>query len=357
MNDIQLKERIKSLSFSTIINMSHDGLAVLTNKFQEPLVRELMYSATTNSRQRVLFKYLKEAYKKWMKENEPMWGGLFGERYPEYMDKMQLDIECGMIVTKDGAVPDPAPDKAPADTTTHVLNTISSVFGLSSRTPSPETSNTTNLRIRALEQKNRELEAIIAHKNAELEQRIEDYMKAHSMTKEDINAICSDDAVEVQPLDNNEEVLALQERVKELEEENRLIPQLKLQLEELQDISESFMSSSLDDTQVLTLHQKIVFFVTVTSVILDKRYTHLGNFASLIAIMCNENQKVIGPKLSRIANIEKHPELKKTLHLAAQSVSDLLANTLTDATKNDRHQVINKIRENLLLNFPSPEDE
>lgn len=116
----------------------------------------------------------------------------------------------------------------------------------------------------------------------------------------------------------------------------------------------------LDEVQKTTLHQKIVFFTTVTSVLLDKRYTNMRNLASFIASMCNEKPSTIAPMLSRIGQISDdnpNPNLSATLHSAAQCVSDLLLQILTDETRNDKSQIINKIRENLLLNNPSPEDE
>jgi hypothetical protein len=112
----------------------------------------------------------------------------------------------------------------------------------------------------------------------------------------------------------------------------------------------------LDDTQKLTLHQKIVFFTTVTSVLLDKKYTHLDNFAAFIATMCNEKKSVIGPMLSRITHNEDN-DFKTTLAIAAQSVSDMLAKIMKTSTKDDETQVINRIRKNLVLNYPMPDGE
>lgn len=149
-------------------------------------------------------------------------------------------------------------------------------------------------------------------------------------------------------------------RIKELEAQLKQITAENEELKKQIKNSDNFMQEPMDEVQELNLHQKIVFFNTVTSVMIDKRYTNLSKYASFIASMCNEKATTIGPKLSRIGQITDetpNPQLSATLHSAAQCVSDMLRPILTNETKNDKSQVINKIRENLLLNYPSPEDE
>ena len=152
--------------------------------------------------------------------------------------------------------------------------------------------------------------------------------------------------------------IELEERIKELEKE---IASLKQQLGEERQKNQSIDDfSGLDEVQKMNLHQKIVFFTTVTSVMLDKRYTNMRNLASFIASMCNEKPSTIGPMLSRIGQItddNPNPQLSATLHSAAQCVSDMLGSILTDETKHDKSQKINKIKDSLLLNYPLPEDE
>lgn len=147
-------------------------------------------------------------------------------------------------------------------------------------------------------------------------------------------------------------------RIKELADENAsLKKQLEEERQKNQDIDDL---PEPDEVKKMTLHQKIVFFNTVTSVMLDKRYTNMRNLASFIASICNENPKTIAPMLSRIGKISDdnpNPQLSATLHSAAQCVSDILSQILTDETRHDKSQIINKIRDNLLLNFPLPEDE
>ena len=161
------------------------------------------------------------------------------------------------------------------------------------------------------------------------------------------------------PDSKDDSTAELQSRIAELEAELKKTKEENAQLKEQIKNSDDYLPE-LDEVQKMTLHQKIVFFTTVTSVLLDKRYTNMRNLASFIASMCNEKPSTIAPMLSRIGQISDdnpNPNLSATLHSAAQCVSDLLLQILTDETRNDKSQIINKIRENLLLNYPSPEDE
>jgi len=175
--------------------------------------------------------------------------------------------------------------------------------------------------------------------------------KNHSLNKEN-------NSLNEENLSLNTENAELRARIAKLDTENA---SLKQQLEEERQKNQGIDDlPELDEVQKMTLHQKIVFFTTVTSVLLDKRYTNMRNLASFIASMCNEKPSTIAPMLSRIGQISDdnpNPKLSATLHSAAQCVSDLLLQILTDETRNDKSQIINKIRENLLLIYPSPEDE
>ena len=190
----------------------------------------------------------------------------------------------------------------------------------------------------------------------ELQERIEELKKnqPEPITKEEIDAICN----------VNEDSESPQARIRELERElskqKAEKEKLKKQLTEQENSKLDSDFPELDEAQKLSLHQKIVFFTTVTSVLLNKRYTNMSNLASFIASMCNEKPKTIAPMLSRIGKIsddKPNQQLSTTLHSAAQCVSDMLYKILTDETKHDKSQNINKIRENLLLNYPLPEDE
>lgn len=119
-----------------------------------------------------------------------------------------------------------------------------------------------------------------------------------------------------------------------------------------------------------TNHQRIVFFTTVFSIALDdetRKYYNMGQLALTISCLCNEKPKTIGPMLSRIISAnrrikakeasEKDFNLIKTLALSAQTLRDNLGSILLDTTKNDKFQILNKIRENLVRNYPISEND
>ena len=96
--------------------MSSDSLALLTDVFSEPLVRAIMCRTQDNYEQKKIFTKIKSSYKRWKKDTDFLWGPMPQmEVYPNYMNKMQLDVESGMIITEDGSIPAPLkkPFKAP----------------------------------------------------------------------------------------------------------------------------------------------------------------------------------------------------------------------------------------------------
>lgn len=112
MNHNELLKRVETLDTSTIVGMSHDVLAMLTDNFKEQLVRALIIRGITNHQQRKIITAIKTSYKRWKKENDTFWGALPQlEQYPDYMEKWQLDIECGWVITADGCMPKTQPQK------------------------------------------------------------------------------------------------------------------------------------------------------------------------------------------------------------------------------------------------------
>jgi len=101
-----LIERIKKLSEPTIEQMSPEVMARLTHFFEEPLVRQLLYTVTTNFEQRKVIRYIMKAYQSWKKNTNASYipAGLLPRvyEYPEYMNDLQMDIECGMVITEKG---------------------------------------------------------------------------------------------------------------------------------------------------------------------------------------------------------------------------------------------------------------
>ena len=312
MTHDELLERIKNLNVSLIEDMSSDSLALLTEGFSEPLVRAIMCRTQDNYEQKKIFTKIKSSYKRWKKDTDFLWGPMPQmEVYPDYMDKMQLDVESGMIITEDGSIPAPPKKPFKAPYAPGLGSMFQEIYG---KTHPASTDNPP-------------IKEIVYNINT----------KKPAQTQE---------------------TSQLQARIAELEAENA---SLRKQLEEERQKNQGIDDlPELDEVQKMNLHQKIVFFTTVTSVLLDKRYTNMRNLASFIASMCNEKPSTIAPMLSRIGQIsddKPNPTLSATLNSAAQCVSDLLLQILTDETRHDKSQIINKIRENLLLNYPSPEDK
>ena len=161
MTQEELLKRIKNVDYLTINKMSYEVVAQLTQEFNEFMVKELLKRGNTNEQQRVIIKAIKRSYKEWCKKDN--WGfvdipGVF--KYPQFLKELQVDIECGLMIT----------DEEEADN---------------------------------------------------LEERKDDYMAKHTMTKEDIDKAISDaESNTVHDEKSSETIAALEARIKELEEEN-----------------------------------------------------------------------------------------------------------------------------------------
>lgn len=99
---LNLLYRIKNLNVSLIENMSSDVMANLTDYFEESLVRNVVCVGTTNTQQRIIIKKIKGDYKHWKEKTDILWKNALFETYPRYMENLQLDIECGNVVTERG---------------------------------------------------------------------------------------------------------------------------------------------------------------------------------------------------------------------------------------------------------------
>lgn len=104
---LHLLDKIKNLNVSLIENMSSDVMAMVTDCFDESLVRNVVYVGKTNMEQRKIIKKIKDDYKHWKEETDFMWRNSMSETYPKHIEDLQLDIECGMLVTIDGSIPEP----------------------------------------------------------------------------------------------------------------------------------------------------------------------------------------------------------------------------------------------------------
>lgn len=92
----ELLERIKVLTPVIIEKMSNEALDTLTNGYDESLVRALILQGQTNQAQYRIFRRVKSAFDKYYDSLAP-----FVDR-PDYMRDIQLDLECGMVLTDAG---------------------------------------------------------------------------------------------------------------------------------------------------------------------------------------------------------------------------------------------------------------
>lgn len=148
-------------------------------------------------------------------------------------------------------------------------------------------------------------------------------------------------------------------RIKELEAE---VERLNSELDEAKKVP-SIQASTQDEWYKgeykklpedveFSLRERIVFFTSVLSLDLNKKYTVLSNLATFISELCND-QKNVGPFLSRM----KKPEEAAINAKAAKKVTELMKNILPDEYQNDKHLKVNQLINNMLLNFPSEEEE
>lgn len=101
-NHLHLLERIKKLNVYTIERMSPETMRRVTDGFDESLVRNVIYAGKTNDEQRKIINAVKKKYNEWNKSNNFLWL----EEYPEFIEDLQMDIECGLVVTVDNSFPD-----------------------------------------------------------------------------------------------------------------------------------------------------------------------------------------------------------------------------------------------------------
>lgn len=102
MTHTELKERINHMSTSQLKWMSTNAFAILTDKFSEDLVRYMLTVFPDNSAQRERIKFIKEKYKQWEKDTSSPWEFTMPgdeNKYPSYMEELEFDIECGLLVT------------------------------------------------------------------------------------------------------------------------------------------------------------------------------------------------------------------------------------------------------------------
>ena len=318
MTHDELKTAINKMNLAKIKTFSASRIKDLTDDFKDDLLIDIAKKARTDKEALEVIDWLKQKYEYIYEKRKSL---------PMILREMRKRVEFELPLT---------PDNTQLNEENHSLN---------------EENRSLNTENAELNEENRSLNT----ENAKLNEENAKLNKENAKLNEENRSLNTENAKLLQQLKAFQSQL---QGIAELEAEKasleKLLEEEKLKNQGIDDLPE------LDEVQKMTLHKKIVFFTTVTSVLLDKRYTNMRNLASFIASMCNEKPSTIGPMLSRIGQISDdnpNPKLSATLHSAAQCVSDLLLQILTDETRHDKSQIINKISENLLLNYPLPEDE
>lgn len=101
----------------------------------------------------------------------------------------------------------------------------------------------------------------------------------------------------------------------------------------------------------ITLRERLVFFTTVLSLDLNKKYTILSNLATFIDELCND-QHNIGPFISKMKRDKETAANAK----AAKKITGLLQTIIPEEYRQDTKLTINKIIESIKANFPEEEE-
>lgn len=178
-------------------------------------------------------------------------------------------------------------------------------------------------------------------------------------------------------LQDSSRVIGLQKDVSELRSVNKEqkveIERLKAEIERLNTEKEGLIdeikklkllddgfkaegsSEIMTEEEEFTLRERVVFFATVMSLDIKKKYTVLQNLATFIATLCNDKPHIrrIGTFLSRM----QKPEEKAANAKAAKRVGDMMKLILPADYRNDEKLTINKLVESMKNNFPGEEEE
>ena len=169
--------------------------------------------------------------------------------------------------------------------------------------------------------------------------------------------------------DENENLIAeLRKEVNNLKNENKELRVWQNDYASWEEEANDY--KSLWEQTKTTVHQKIVFFLSVFGISLDedtKRFYNQSALAFFISCICNEKPSTIGPMISRIVHAKKRIrknkayendiKLENTLATAAQSLSDRLGKIMMDSTSHDKTQKLNKLKDDLVLENPMSEDD
>lgn len=192
MDYSHLVDRIRNANSSVFTKMSPESMARLTDGFKEPLVREMLYTRGVNEQQLELILAIRKAYIDWKKSIEPLWGmPMYPVKYPEYLEDLKMDIELGMVVTKDGTFRESGVELKlsliPSDAVPVKPNPIAN----QSSSQISKDDNMNNKIENRTEYKDKVI-LDLTEKISRIQAEFDQYKKEHSITQEQFDAIFSE---------------------------------------------------------------------------------------------------------------------------------------------------------------------
>lgn len=370
MNHLLLLDRIKKLDIATIEKMSPEVMARLTDGFNESLVKNVLYTGTTNYEQRKIIRALKNAYRDW-KKDDIYWGNppLFPEIYPQYMEELQMDIECGLVVTEEGNI---------EDVGNKLLNTL--------------TSNQTNAVQRVLDTIHKSGQTVKAEDNDNIEnEEEENYMKLapwedvriaqleeentklrdelHQLKEYVKDYITFDDDNEIAYIkdfgvDNDKNTQKIQSEIKkDVEEKGKEeleaeIKRLKVLLEATDNQlkryqEEDALTEDIDEAQKLVIDERIIFVSALLGVSLKPDVVNQKQLAKLIEKLTGDTAKSIRPRISSLnsetqkVNGHKIDKFSESTQIAAKNVYELINKAVRGATRENKGYQCKQAMENI----------
>jgi hypothetical protein len=139
--------------------------------------------------------------------------------------------------------------------------------------------------------------------------------------------------------------------LKTIDEQAQTIKNLKAEIDSNDGWYNGEYEKMSDDIS-FTLRERVVFFSTVLSIELNKKYTVLANLAKFIDELCND-QNHIGPFISKM----QKPEEASANAKAAKKVASIMQSIIPKEYQQDKHLKINQYIESMLQNFPESEEE
>lgn len=104
MDNKYLEKRINNCSFAEFHDMKVESIRMITDGFKEPLVRLMVSRGNVLSEQKAIYAIVKRAH-----------SITKGRPFPSYFSSIELDLECGLLITAEPQTDAPKVETEPAD--------------------------------------------------------------------------------------------------------------------------------------------------------------------------------------------------------------------------------------------------